>query len=396
VIPYGRQDITQADIDAVVEVLRSDFLTQGPAIARFEQIVASQVGAEHAVAANSATSALHVACLALGLGEGDRLWTVPNTFVASANCGRYCGATIDFVDIDPLTWNMSVARLKEKLVEARRTNQLPQVVVPVHFAGQPTEQEAIWELAQEYGFRVLEDASHSVGASRNGEAVGSCRWSDITIFSFHPVKIITTAEGGMALTNDAELCERMAGLRSHGITRNPSRFVLAAQQSPSDAGVAQYPGWYYEQQGLGFNYRITDLQAALGASQCSRVAAYVERRNAMAARYAECLRDLPLQNPTVQVGNVSAFHLYVVRLKGGAKRTRRELFDGLKRRGIGVNLHYWPVHLQPYYRALGFHEGQYPEAEAHGCEAITLPLYPGLSDQQQDQVVSDLIDVLRS
>ena len=383
-IPYGRQDISQADIDAVVTVLQSDFLTQGPAVPRFEQSVAAKCGAQHAVAVNSATSALHLACRALGLGPGDRLWTVPNTFVASANCGLYCGADIDFVDIDPQSWNLSVAALREKLVEAKRDGNLPKVVVPVHFSGQATDQEAIWVLAQEFGFKVLEDASHAIGASRNGEPVGSCRWSDITVFSFHPVKIVTTGEGGMALTNGEELAWRMALLRSHGITREAARMRREADGP-----------WYYEQVDLGYNYRMTDIQAALGASQLARLDQFVDRRNILASRYDEKLAGLPLQLPAVMQGNRSAFHLYVVRLNEGiAGRTHVELFEALRHRGIGVNLHYMPVHLQPYYRDLGFGPGLCPEAERHGREAMSLPLYPGLSEAQQDDVVSALRELL--
>lgn len=379
-IPYGRQDITQADIDAVVEVLRSDFLTQGPAVPRFEEAIASRVHSKHGVAVNSATSALHVACLALDLGPGDRLWTVPNTFVASANCARYCGATVDFVDIDPLTWNMSVPRLREKLIQARTDGRLPKVVVPVHFAGQPTEQEAIWDLAKEYGFKVVEDASHAIGASRTGEPVGSCRWSDGTVFSFHAVKIITTGEGGMVLTNDDELAARMAMLRTHGITRDPARF--------HGAGKTTGAPWYYEQQMLGFNYRMTDIQAALGMCQLGRLDGYVSRRNLLARRYDEALKGLPLRLPTVQRENQSAFHLYVIRLKRDAiSKTHRQVFEELRKSGIGVNLHYLPVHLQPYYRELGFAPGQCPEAEAHAEEAVTLPMYAALSDSDQDRVI---------
>jgi UDP-4-amino-4,6-dideoxy-N-acetyl-beta-L-altrosamine transaminase len=382
-IPYGRQHVTQQDIDAVVTVLRSDFLTQGPAVPRFETAVATAVGARHAVAMNSATSALHVACMAFGLGPGDLLWTVPNTFVASANCARYCGADVDFVDIDPVTWNMSVAQLAQKLAAAKSEGRLPQVVVPVHFSGQPTEQEQIWQLARQYGFKVLEDASHSIGAARNGEPVGSCRWSDITVFSFHPVKIITTAEGGMALTNDAELAERMAMLRTHGITRDAARFVANAQE-PEPRGA-----WYYEQHMLGFNYRMTDIQAALGLSQLQRLHERVARRNELALRYDAALRSPALQLPSVSPGNRSAFHLYVVRLRpGNVARRHRQVFDELRERGIGVNLHYIPVHLQPYYRRLGFAEGQYPQAEAHGREAVTLPLYAELSERDQDEVIA--------
>ncbi len=388
-IPYGRQEITQADIDAVVEVLRSDFLTQGPTVSRFEQAVAAKVNAKHAVAANSATSALHIACLALGLGKGDWLWTVPITFVASANCGRYCGAQVDFVDIDPVTWNMSVPALREKLAVARRLGRLPKVVVPVHLAGQPTEQEAIWALAQEYGFKVLEDASHAIGASRNDEMVGSCRWSHITIFSFHPVKIITTGEGGMALTNDSELAERMAMHRSHGIVRDRTRMRGYGSDPEGDPASYHYKApWYYEQQFLGYNYRMTDIHAALGLSQFERLDAVVARRNALAARYDEALKDLPIRLPFVQSENRSAFHLYVVRIKGGATaKTHKQAFDELRQRNYGVQLHYVPVHLQPYYRNLGFNPGDYPEAEAYGESAISIPLYPSLTNQEQDRVI---------
>lgn len=392
-IPYGRQQVTEADIAAVVAVLRSDFLTQGPAVPRFEKLVAEKVGVAHAVAVNSATSALHIACLALELGPGDLLWTVPNTFVASANCGRYCGADVDFVDIDPDTWNLSVPQLRTKLAQAKRDQRLPKVVVPVHFAGQPTDQEAIWELAQEYGFRVLEDASHAIGATRHGQAVGNCRWSDITVFSFHPVKIITSGEGGMALTRDDELARRMAMLRSHGITRDPTRFRNAG---PDSAAVASGPpAWYYEQQELGFNYRLIDIQAALGASQLERLSDYVDRRNELAGRYDRLLSGLPLQLPTVRPGNRSAFHIYVVRLQAAVDgKSHRQVFDALREHGIGVNLHYMPVHLQPYYQDLGFRPGQYPEAEAYGESALTIPLYPAMTDVEQDRVVDALRAVL--
>ncbi len=391
-IPYGRQSITQADIDAVVEVLRSDYLTQGPVIPRFEASVAARTGARYGVAVNSATSALHIACLALGLGPGDVLWTVPNTFVASANCARYCGADVDFVDIDPDTWDMSVASLETKLATAAAAGRLPKIVVPVHFSGQPTKQEAIHRLACQYGFKIVEDASHAVGASRNGEPVGNCRWSDVTVFSFHPVKIVTSGEGGMALTNDPHLAQRLFMLRSHGITREPHVFV--AREHAGDVGDAGpvAASWYYEQQLLGYNYRMTDIHAALGISQLARLAGYVDERNALAARYGELLRGLPLQLPTITPGNRSAFHLYVVRLRSG--RSRRAVFDELRRLGIGVNLHYSPVHLQPYYRALGFGPGQFPEAERYGRDAFTLPLYPALTHAQQDTVAAALRAVL--
>jgi UDP-4-amino-4,6-dideoxy-N-acetyl-beta-L-altrosamine transaminase len=394
-IPYGRHAVTQADIDAVVDVLHSDFLTQGPVVPAFERAVLSRVRARHAVAVNSATSGLHIACLALELGPGDRFWTVPNTFVASANCGRHCGADVDFVDIDPRTWNLSVPKLREKLIRARKDNRLPKVVIPVHFAGQPTEQETIWELAQEYGFRVVEDASHSIGAARNGEPVGSCRWSDITVFSFHPVKIITTGEGGMALTNDRELAERMAMLRSHGITRNSGNFRGYGDQTEGVAVSHQPMPWYYEQQMLGFNYRMTDIQAALGTSQIKRLDENVERRMILAHRYDDALKDLALQLPTVQRGNQSAFHLYVVRLKLGATdKTQRKLFDALRQHGVGVNVHYIPVHTQPYYRRFGFKTGDYPEAERYYQEAITLPLFPSLSEESQSEVIRRLSTLL--
>lgn len=383
-IPYGRQDISESDIDAVVSVLRSDFLTQGPVVPRFEQALCERLGVRHAVAVNSATSALHVACLALGLGPGEVLWTVPNTFVASANCGRYCGAEVDFVDIDPRTWNMSVPALSDKLRAASRAKRLPNVLVPVHFAGQPTEQEAIWELAREFGVKVVEDASHSVGASRNGEPVGSCKWSDVTVFSFHPVKIITSGEGGVATTNDSSLFERMEMLRTHGITRDAPRFV------GSSAG-----SWYYEQQLLGFNYRMTDLQAALGLAQLGRIDQFLARRNYLAERYDGALAPLPLLRPTVQPGNRSAYHLYVVRLRDGeGVAGHRRVMDQMRAAGIGVNVHYTPVHLQPYYARLGFRRGMYPESEAHGSEAMTLPLFPRLTDAEQDQVIRALESVL--
>lgn len=392
-IPYGRQHVTEADIEAVARVLRSDFLTQGSVVPRFEHAVASRVQAKHAVAVNSGTSALHLACLALELGSGDLLWTVPNTFVASANCARYCGAEVDFVDIDSSTGNLSVAHLGRKLALASREGRLPKVVVPVHFAGQPTDQEAIAALALEYGFRVLEDASHAIGAARHGEPVGSCRWSDITVFSFHPVKIITTAEGGVAVTNDDALAERMTLLRSHGVTRNPLDFVNSDLES--DGSSDPPAAWYYEQQALGFNYRMTDVQAALGTSQLERLEQYVERRNVLARRYDEGLKDLPLRLPVVQPNNRSAFHLYVVRLEPDAgSKSHRRVFDELRELGIGVNVHYIPVHLQPYYRALGFAEGQCPESEAHARQAITLPLYPLMSDADQNTVIDAVRETL--
>jgi len=379
-IPYGKQDISQSDIDAVIDVLKSDFLTQGPVVKNFEDAVSLRVGASHAVATNSATSALHIACLALGLKSGDFLWTVPNTFVASANCGLYCEANIDFVDIDSDTWNLSVEKLEEKLAKAKKENSLPKILIPVHFSGQPTQQEEIWKLSQEYGFNIIEDASHSIGASRNNEPAGSCRWSDATIFSFHPVKIITTGEGGMALTNNSELASKMLMLRSHGITRD-----IKLLENESEGA-----GWYYEQQELGFNYRMTAIQAALGISQLRRLDSFILRRTELANRYYEMLADLPVQQPKMENGNNSSWHLYVIYILDTEKIDRRQVYDAMRSANIGVNVHYMPVHLQPYYKRLGFKDGSLPVAEKHGRLALTLPLYPGLTNDDQNIVVSEL------
>jgi UDP-4-amino-4,6-dideoxy-N-acetyl-beta-L-altrosamine transaminase len=379
-IPYGRQEISQADIDAVVAVLRSDFLTQGPMVPRFEAVIAGYVGVRHAVAVNSATSALHIACLALGLGPGDWLWTTPVTFVASANCGLYCGAQVDFIDIDPRTCNISLSALEHKLALAEQQGKLPKIVVPVHFAGQSCEMKTIKALADRYGFKLIEDASHAIGGKYLGEPVGNCRYSDITIFSFHPVKIVTTAEGGMALTNDPELASRMALLRSHGITREPAQMT----HEPDGA-------WYYQQIALGYNYRMTDMQAALGISQMNRLDEFVARRHEIATRYNVLLAELPLITPWQHQDTHSALHLYPVRLKlDKISTSHRAVFDCLRSQDIGVNLHYIPVHMQPYYQAIGFSVGDYPEAERYYTEAITLPMYPNLSDAQQDQVVKAL------
>ncbi|MGO4917081.1 UDP-4-amino-4,6-dideoxy-N-acetyl-beta-L-altrosamine transaminase [Pseudogemmobacter sp. W21_MBD1_M6] len=380
-IPYGRQDITQADIDAVAAVLRSDFLTQGPAVPRFEAAVAAKVGVAHAVAVNSATSALHIACVALDLGPGDLLWTTPVTFVASANCALYCGADVDFVDIDPRTYNMSVARLEEKLIAAKTAGRLPKIVVPVHLCGQSCDMAAIGALAQKYGFKVIEDASHAIGGSYKGAPVGACQYSDITVFSFHPVKIITTAEGGMAMTRNAELANRMARLRSHGITRDPSEMT----QAPDGP-------WYYQQTELGWNYRMTDLHAALGCSQLDRLETYVDRRHQIAARYNTALAGLALDVPWQQPDTRSALHLYVICLTDSTRH--RAAFDGLRQRGIGVNLHYIPVHLQPHYRKRGFGPGDFPEAERYYSRAISIPMYPTMTDADQDEVVNIVREVV--
>ncbi|MGR7920564.1 UDP-4-amino-4,6-dideoxy-N-acetyl-beta-L-altrosamine transaminase [Zobellella denitrificans] len=385
-IPYGKQDITQADLDAVLAVLNSDFLTQGPMVPCFEQQVAAHVGARHALAVNSATSALHIACLALGLGPGDWLWTTPITFVASANCGLYCDAQVDFVDIDPRTYNLCPRALATKLEVAEREGRLPKVLVAVHLCGQPCDMQAIHALSQRYGFKIIEDASHAIGGKYQGEYIGNGRYSDITVFSFHPVKIITTAEGGMALTNDDMLAHRMGLLRSHGITRD------TAQMTYEPDGP-----WYYQQVDLGFNYRMTELQAALGVSQMERLDAYVARRHQLSKRYDELLADLPLTTPWQHPDGYSGLHLYVIRLQlEHIGKTHREVFEALRAGGIGVNLHYIPVHTQPYYQQMGFAAGDFPQAEHYYREAISLPMFQGLTEQQQDEVVTVLRRVLSS
>lgn len=380
-IPYGRQDINQADIDAVITVLRSNFLTQGPAVPAFEGAVADYCGAQHAVVVNSATSALHIACLALGVGKGDSVWTSPITFVASANCALYCGAAVDFVDIDPRTYNMSVERLAEKLLIAKRTGNLPKVVIPVHMCGQPCDMAGIHALSQQYGFKVIEDASHAIGGKYKSEPIGNGRYSDITVFSFHPVKIITTGEGGMAVTNDAALAKRMRLLRSHGITST------AADMQP----MPPQEIWNYQQVDLGFNYRMTDMQAALGLSQMGRLEEFVAQRHAIAKRYDQLLSGLPVVTPWQHAESYSSYHLYVIRLKLNAiNKTQRQVHAALLASGIGVNLHYIPVYLQPYYKNLGFEVGYCPESEQYFHEVITLPMYPGLTDSMQSQVVEAL------
>lgn len=383
-IPYGRQDIQDDDIAAVVEVLRSDFLTQGPKVPAFESAVASHCGAAHALAVNSATSALHIACLALGVGRGDLVWTSPITFVASANCALYCGADIDFVDIDPVTFNLCPKALEEKLAAAKAAGRLPKVVIPVHMTGQPCDMAAIRELSHQYGFAVIEDASHAIGARYRDTVIGSCAFSDITVFSFHPVKIITTAEGGMALTQRADLAQSMALLRSHGITRD----AALMEEEP-------HGPWYYEQQTLGYNYRMTDMQAALGVSQMKHLDAWVARRQVLADRYDQLLRDLPVIAPVRMADRYSALHLYVIQVDPGkTAKSRREVFESLRAAGVGVNVHYIPVHLQPYYKRLGFTAGQYPRSEAYYARAISLPMFPKMTEQQQDTVVSALKQAL--
>lgn len=380
-ISYGRQTINQEDIEAVKQVLESDWLTQGPDIADFERKVAKYCGAKYAVATSNATAALHVACLAAGLKQGDMLYTSPNTFVASANCGRYCGAAVDFVDIDDDTYNMSVIELEKKL---KSKEIKPKVVIPVHFAGQSCEMEKIYALAQQYGFMIIEDASHAIGATYQEGKVGACKYSSMTVFSFHPVKIITTAEGGMILTNDKTLYDKLLLYRSHGITRNPEAMANGSEGP-----------WYYEQIDLGFNYRMTDLQAALGISQLARLDAFVERRRYLAKRYDALLKDLPLKLPYQSKMTNSSWHIYVVRLDfDKIKITKQALFAKMRERGIALNLHYIPVHTQPYYQEMGFKKGDFPVSETYYQEAVTLPLYYDLTEEQQEAVAKSLREVL--
>ncbi|MBV7298619.1 UDP-4-amino-4,6-dideoxy-N-acetyl-beta-L-altrosamine transaminase [Enterovibrio paralichthyis] len=385
VIPYGKQDISQQDIDAVVEVLKSDFLTQGPKVPAFEAALMAHTGAKHALAVNSATSALHIACLALGLGPGDWLWTTPITFVASANCGLYCGAQVDFVDIDERTYNLCPEKLEQKLRDAKNAGTLPKILVAVHLCGQPCDMKAIHRLSKEYGFRVIEDASHAIGGKYHGVPIGRCEYSDITVFSFHPVKIVTTAEGGAALTNCEQLAAKMELLRSHGITRNEA---LMKGES--------HGGWYYQQIDLGYNYRMTELQAALGVSQMQRLEEFVEARHVHAVRYNDLLKELPITLPYQLENTYSGLHLYVIRLKLDAiSLTHKEVFDALRGNGIGVNLHYIPVHTQPYYQELGFNNGDFPESERYYSDAISLPMFHGMTTEQQDEVVRVLHEVLK-
>ena len=383
-IPYGRQDINQADIDSVVDVLQSDFLTQGPKTPLFEKTVSDYCGAEYGVAVNSATSALHIACLALGLKKGDWLWTSPNSFIASANCGLYCGAKVDFVDIDPKTYNLSTKELEKKLIQAKQDNKLPKIVIPVHFAGQSCDMKKIHSLSQEYGFKIIEDASHAIGGMYLGQPIGGCQYSDITVFSFHPVKIITTAEGGLATTNDKELLTRMQLFRSHGVTRDPE---LMNKETEG--------GWYYQQVELGFNYRMTELQAALGVSQMERLDEFVALRHQRQVRYDKLLKGLPIVVPYQSLDSYSALHLYPIQLElENISKSHTQVFDELRQKGLGVNLHYIPVHIQPYYEKMGFSRGDFPEAEKYYSRAISIPIFQGLTIEIQDEVVNALKKVL--
>ncbi|PTC02981.1 UDP-4-amino-4,6-dideoxy-N-acetyl-beta-L-altrosamine transaminase [Vibrio mediterranei] len=384
-IPYGKQDISQQDIDSVVDVLNSNFLTQGPQVPAFEQALIDHTLARYALAVNSATSALHIACLALGLGEGDWLWTSPITFVASANCGLYCGAQVDFVDIDPDTYNMCPKRLERKLVKAKAEGKLPKVVVPVHLCGQPCDMEKIAKLAKEYNFKVIEDASHAIGGKYQGLPIGNCKYSDITVFSFHPVKIVTTAEGGAVTTNKKALSDKMVLLRSHGITRDPEQME-----------VESHGDWYYQQVDLGFNYRMTELQAALGVSQMKRLKDFTAARHYLADRYNNMLKSLPVVLPYQLENTYSGLHLYVVRLHlDKIPLTHKEVFDALRAQDIGVNLHYIPVHTQPYYEKMGFSKGDFPESERYYSEAISLPMFHSMTEEQQNRVVEVLSNILQ-
>jgi UDP-4-amino-4,6-dideoxy-N-acetyl-beta-L-altrosamine transaminase len=383
-IPYGRQSIDAADIQAVVDVLRSDYLTQGPVVPAFEEAVTRYCGAGHAIAVNSATSALHIACLSLDIGPGDIVWTSPITFVASANCALYCGANVDFVDIDPRTYNLSIASLERKLRQARTDGTLPKAVVAVHLAGQSCDMAGMHALGREYGFKIIEDASHAIGGRYQGSAIGSCRYSDITVFSFHPVKIITTGEGGMALTNDSRLAKRMRLLRSHGITRD----VADMTQEPDGP-------WYYQQLVLGFNYRMTDMQAALGLSQMSHLDEFCVQRHVIAKRYDALLAGLPIRLPWQHPDTVSGTHLYVIRLNPNeSSQTHHQAFDTLRRSGIGVNLHYIPVYRQPYFKRMGFVAANFPEAERYYAEALSLPIFPRLSEADQQRVCESLAEAI--
>jgi len=384
-IPYGRQDISEADIQAVVDVLHSDYLTQGSAVPDFEKALSDYCGATHAIAVNSATSALHIACLALGLGKDDWLWTSPNTFVASANCGLYCGAKVDFVDIDPTTYNISVDALRQKLEKAEKSDCLPTVVIPVHFAGQSCDMREIKALADRYGFKIIEDAAHAIGGKYLGEPIGNCRFSDITVFSFHPVKIITTGEGGVATTNDPALAKRIGLYHSHGITSDS----VDMDPHPSEEI------WNYQQVDLGFNYRMTDIQAALGLSQVERLDKFVGKRHLIAERYDELLANLPVTTPWQHSDSYSSYHLYPIRLKlDEIKSSHRLVYESLRASGILVNLHYIPVYRQPHYEKMGFKKGYCPEAESYYSEVISIPMYPGLTEQMQDQVIAAIHEAI--
>lgn len=379
-IPYGRQDITNEDIEEVIKVLKSDFLTQGPVVPEFEKSISEYCGVSYAYAVNSATSALHLACMALEVGKGDIVWTAANTFAASSNCALYCNASVDFVDIDPISYNISISDLKNKLQLAEEKDVLPKVLIPVHMTGQSCEMSEIFELSRKYGFKIIEDASHAIGGKYLNDPIGSCKYSDITVFSFHPVKIITTGEGGMAVTNNKNLAKKINYLRSHGITRDTK--LMSKDDGP----------WFYEQIDLGYNYRMTEIQAALGLSQMSRLDEYIKIRHKIADFYNKSLSGLPLQIPRQSKDSFSSFHLYVIRLNlSMSKNTHKDVFESLRKDNILVNLHYIPVYLHPYYKNnLGFKSGHCPEAEKYYSEAISIPMFPTLSNNDQLIVVNAL------
>jgi UDP-4-amino-4,6-dideoxy-N-acetyl-beta-L-altrosamine transaminase len=383
-IPYGKQDINQQDIDAVVDVLKSDFLTQGPQVPLFEKKITEITESHYAVAVNSATSALHIACLAIGVGKEDIVWTSPITFIASANCALYCGAKVDFVDIDPKTYNLSPLELEKKLIRAKQLNKLPKVLIPVHLAGQSCDMQKIHQLSLEYGFKIIEDAAHAIGGDYQGKPIGNCLYSDITVFSFHPVKIITTAEGGVATTNNKVLAEKMLRLRSHGITRDANLMTEASHGE-----------WYYQQLELGFNYRMSDLHAVLGVSQLDRLKEFVANRSAIATSYHLKLANLPITLPAQLTETNSSWHLYIIQLNlESLTKSHQQIFEELRAGGIGVNLHYIPVHTQPYYKKLGFSEGHFEHAEYYYQRTLSIPLYAQLNEQQQIKVINKLKEVL--
>lgn len=385
-IPYGRQEIDSEDVEAVLKTLRSDWLTQGPTVPEFEQLIGSYCEAKHAIATNSATSALHIACLALGVKKGDKVWTSPVSFVASANCALYCGADVDFVDVNPITYNLCPELLEKKLIQAKKSGDLPRVLIPVHLAGQSCDMAKIYELSQRYSFRIIEDASHAIGGQYKESLIGGCRFSDITVFSFHPVKIITTGEGGMALTNSKKLADKVRLLRSHGIIKDQS-----LMQGPIDGP------WYYEQTSLGYNFRMTDLQASLGISQSKRLDSIIERRRSIASKYDRELEALPLITPAQSLDCLSSWHLYIVKLKlSEISRTKKEVFESMREKGIGVNLHYIPIYRHPYYRSLGLSDKDFPNSAEYYREAMTIPIYPNMTEEQQASVIAALTSSIQS
>lgn len=380
-MPYGRQHITESDIEAVIAVLKSDYITQGPKVPEFESALCAYTGANYGVATNSATSSLHLACLALGVGPGDTVWTSAITFVASANCAEYCGAEVNFVDVEPETFNMDIVDLEKRLVRAEAEGRLPKIVIPVHMAGQPCDMLEISRLAKKYGFRIIEDASHAVGAEYLDSKIGSCKYSDITVFSFHPVKIITTGEGGVALTNDLNIAKRMARLRSHGVTRDQS-----------EMSSLPHGAWYYEQSDLGFNYRMTEMQAALGISQLARVNEYVAKRNTISDQYRNLLKAEYIDKPIVKPNRKSSFHLYIIRINASSPKMRNEIFEKLRADGIQVNLHYLPVYRHPYYQnKYGYNPVDFPNAEKYYCQAISIPMFPSLEKGDLAKVARSLL-----